>query len=117
MTKNAEQGTDRASVDYVRRQIEQIEAGLQRALAGDFRAIRLDDADPLWGGFAMHVNVVINAARTAMTRAERFEREAAEVRRRSADAAGSPPVRALPRPAGGRVPRDFVLGPDEHERG
>ncbi len=68
------------SIDYVRKQIQSIEDGLARAVKGEFAPVELEDADTLWGSFVMQVNVVINATRTALTRAEKFEREAAESR-------------------------------------
>lgn len=75
-------------VDYVRRQIREIERGLTKVLFGDFNAVvSLAHADPMWGTLAMHVNVVINAARNAIARAEASEREAALARDRALAAA------------------------------
>lgn len=70
------------SIDYVRKQIRHIEAGLARAVGGDYTPVALEEADTMWGSFVMHVNAVINATRTALTRAEMFERQAAEARAR-----------------------------------
>ncbi|MCR9246341.1 MAG: HAMP domain-containing histidine kinase [bacterium] len=76
------------SLDEVRDYIRQIESGLTKVLFGDYTAvIKLEDADPMWGNLAMHVNVVINAARNAITRAETSEREAAVARDRAIAAA------------------------------
>ncbi len=76
------------SVEEVRRQIRQIEHGLTKVLFGDYKAvITLEGADPMWGNLAMHVNVVINAVRNAIERAERSEREAAVARDRAIAAA------------------------------
>lgn len=78
------------SVDYVRQQIRQIERGLTKVLFGDYTAVvSLEGADPMWGNLAMHVNVVINAARNAISRAEKSEREAARARDRALAAASA----------------------------
>ncbi len=74
--------------DSVRSNIRQIESGLTKVLFGDYTAVvSLDDANPMWGNLAMHVNVVINAARNAIARAEASEREAALARDRAIAAA------------------------------
>ncbi|MCR9246342.1 MAG: hypothetical protein NXI31_15020 [bacterium] len=108
MTEGSEAATEaeKCPADYVRKQIRKIEDGLRRAMSGEYSAIRLDDADTLWGNLAMQVNVVINATRTALTRAERFEREAAAARA----------VRSLPRPESAAKPRDFVETDDRRTR-
>lgn len=82
-------GNDKTcSVEAVREQMRQIEAGLTKVLFGDYTAvISLEEADPMWGNLAMHVNVVINAARNAIARAEASEREAAKARDRAIAAA------------------------------
>lgn len=78
------------SVAYVRHQIRQIERGLTKVLFGDYTAVvSLEGADPMWGNLAMHVNVVINAARNAISRAEKSEREAARARDRALAAASA----------------------------
>ncbi|MCA8949348.1 MAG: HAMP domain-containing histidine kinase [Planctomycetes bacterium] len=81
-------GPDGYSSEAVRRHIRRIESGLTRVLFGDYTAVvSLEDADPMWGNLAMHVNVVINAARNAIARAEASEREAALARDRAIAAA------------------------------
>ena len=89
------------------------EAGLLRAMSGDYEAIELEDADTMWGNFAMHVNVVINATRTALTRAEKFEREAAEARERAREACCSAGSNSLSRPQSVARPRNFVIDSDD----
>jgi putative methionine-R-sulfoxide reductase with GAF domain len=60
---------------YVQRQIELIEEALTRVLFGDYAVVvRTEPGAPVWGNLAMHVNVVINAARNAIARAERERR-------------------------------------------
>lgn len=76
--------------ERVREQVRRIEHGLTRVLFGDYTAvISLEDPEPLWGNLAMHINVVINAARNAIRRAEESERQAALDRDRALAAAAA----------------------------
>lgn len=76
--------------ERVREQVRRIEHGLTRVLFGDYTAvISLEDPEPLWGNLAMHINVVINAARNAIQRAEESERQAALARDRALAAAAA----------------------------
>jgi PAS domain S-box-containing protein len=64
--------------DYVRRQIELIQERLTEVLFGDYSVvIQTEPGAPIWGNLAMHINVVINAARNAIARAEKSEALAA----------------------------------------
>ena len=70
-----------AADKYVRDKIYVIEECLTRVLFGDYSAlVQMDDADPLWGNLAMHINVALRAAHTALQKAERLEAEAAKAR-------------------------------------
>jgi signal transduction histidine kinase len=67
-----------SSPDYVSKQIELIQEGLTQVLFGDYSVVvRTEGGDPIWGNLAMHINVVINAVRNAIARAEKSEALAA----------------------------------------
>ncbi len=51
---------------YVERQIALIEEALTGVLFGDYSvSVQTEPGAPIWGNLAMHINVVINAARNA----------------------------------------------------
>ncbi len=60
---------------YVERQIALIEEALTGVLFGDYSvSVQTEPGAPIWGNLAMHINVVINAARNAIARAEHERR-------------------------------------------
>lgn len=64
--------------DYVRRQIELLQDGLTQVLFGDYSVVvQTEGGATIWGNLAMHINVVINATRNAIARAEKSEALAA----------------------------------------
>lgn len=104
------------SEEFVRDQVRHIEECLARALAGDFEAVRLPEGDTMWGNLAMHVNVVIHATRAALTRAERFEKEAAALRAVSQPDEAAMAVRSIRRPARAARPQGLVVDDERTTR-